>query len=99
MSIVDQIRKISNTTHIVSDPVVVMQGIVISIHPLEVNVEQRLSLKEVFLVVPERLTEYKVTLSSGEELVIREGLGVGDKVLLMRVQGGQQFIVLDRVVG
>lgn len=99
MSIVDQIRKISNTTHIVSDPVAVMQGIVVSIHPLEVNVEQRLSLKEVFLVVPERLTEYKVTLSSGEELIIREGLGVGDKVLLMRVQGGQQFIVLDRVVG
>lgn len=98
MSIVDKIRKISHTTQTVSDPVAVMQGVVTSVQPLEVNVEQRLSLKGGFLVVPERLTEYKVMVSGGQELVIREGLAVGDKLLLLRVQGGQQFIILDRVV-
>jgi len=31
-------------------------------------------------------------------IVIRRGLEVGDSVLLLRVQGGQQFVILDRVV-
>lgn len=30
--------------------------------------------------------------------VIREGLKVGDMVILVRVQGGQQYVVLDRVM-
>ena len=32
------------------------------------------------------------------KLTIRHGLKVGDKVVLLRVQGGQQFVVLDKVV-
>ncbi len=33
-----------------------------------------------------------------EPLVIRRRLEAGDKVLLLRVQGGQQYVLLDRVV-
>lgn len=33
-----------------------------------------------------------------EPLVIRRGLEAGDSVLLLRMQGGQQFVVLDRLV-
>lgn len=33
-----------------------------------------------------------------EPLVIRRGLEVDDKLLLLRMQGGQQFVVLDRLV-
>lgn len=33
-----------------------------------------------------------------EKIVIRPGLNVGDKVLLLRVQGGQKFVILDKVV-
>ncbi len=33
-----------------------------------------------------------------EPIVIRRGLEVGDKVMLLRVQGGQQYVILDRVV-
>lgn len=31
-------------------------------------------------------------------IVIRRGLEAGDKLLLLRVQGGQQYVILDRVV-
>jgi hypothetical protein len=34
-----------------------------------------------------------------DKIIIRSGLQVGDKVLLLRVQGGQQYIVFDKVVG
>lgn len=33
-----------------------------------------------------------------EKIVIRPGLEAGDKVLLLRVQGGQKFVILDKVV-
>lgn len=33
-----------------------------------------------------------------EKIVIREGLKVGDTVLLLRMQGGQKYVVWDRVV-
>jgi len=33
-----------------------------------------------------------------EPIIIRRGLEVGDRVLLLRVQGGQKFVVFDRMV-
>lgn len=33
-----------------------------------------------------------------DKITIREGLNQGDKVLLLRVQGGQQYVILDKVV-
>lgn len=33
-----------------------------------------------------------------EKIVIRSGLNAGDKVLLLRIQGGQKFVILDKVV-
>ncbi|HWQ41083.1 MAG TPA: DUF2577 domain-containing protein [Desulfosporosinus sp.] len=32
------------------------------------------------------------------KIIIRPGLKAGDKVLLLRVQGGQKFVILDKVV-
>lgn len=94
-----------------SNPVAILYGNVTKVDPLEVYVHQRLTLTEDFLVVTESLTRYEVDLrhahSTSEgatsealtgKIVIREGLKVGNKVLLVRVQGGQQFVVLDKVV-
>ncbi|WP_281885694.1 DUF2577 domain-containing protein [Paenibacillus sp. YYML68] len=33
-----------------------------------------------------------------EKLVIRRGMKLGDQVLLLRAQGGQPYVVIDRVV-
>lgn len=32
------------------------------------------------------------------KLIVRPGLKTGDKVLLLRVQGGQKYVILDKVV-
>ena len=64
-----------------TDPCKVMYGRVIGESPLTVRVEDRLVLKE-------------------KQLAFLEGSGilaVGDMVTLLRVQGGQQFVVLGRV--
>ncbi len=37
-------------------------------------------------------------ISGTKSITINNGLGVGDKVILLRQDGGQKFLVLDRVV-
>jgi hypothetical protein len=93
------------------NPVAVMFGTVIKTNPLEVNVDQRFTLDADFLVVPESLTRLELdlrhvhTIPSGttdealtQPVVIRPGLQAGDRVVLLRMQGGQKYLILDKVV-
>lgn len=97
MALASLIKQASMGAYNASNPVAVMFGTVTKANPLEVNVEQRFTLTRDSLVLTERLTEYRTTVD-GNEIIIRRGLQVGDRVLLLRVQGGQQYIVWDRVV-
>ncbi|MDF2925883.1 MAG: phage protein [Paenibacillaceae bacterium] len=91
-------------------PVALLFGEVVGINPLEVNVDQRFTIDADFLIVPETLTRLELDLShthssSGgatgdalsEPVVIRPGLEAGNKVILLRVQGGQQYLIVDKV--
>jgi hypothetical protein len=80
-----------------TNPVAVVYGSVNQIDPLEVKVDQRFALPQDFLLVPEHLTEYKVNIG-GQEVVIRKGFEAGDTLLLLRIQGGQKYLILDRLV-
>ena len=44
-------------------------------------------------------TENGVPLPADGSITLNRGLGVGDNVLLLRVQRGQKFVVLSRVYG
>lgn len=74
-------------------PVNVVIGKVTKLSPIEIEVSAKLSLTKDFLITTERVTKYE---TGG--ITIREGLKVNDSVVLLRVQGGQQFVVLDKVV-
>lgn len=109
-------------------PAGIMLGVVKSINPLIINVEQRLDLPAGLLLLTDNVRDYKVKLSfdnpsiknivkpysmddvpgtdykitfqdaAKNEITIYNGLKAGEKVLLLRVQGGQKFVVLNRVV-
>lgn len=92
-------------------PVALLFGTIINTNPLKVNVDQRFTLDPDFLLVPESLTRLELDLrhhhSTGEgttddglteSIVIRPGLQAGDRVMLLRMQGGQQYLILDKVV-
>lgn len=97
-----------------SNPVKVVFGTVTSVNPIQIEIHQKLKLTKEFLVMTERVTRYEVDLehnhsnSAGSttmgltdlltEKPIRTGLKSGDKVVLLRVQGGHQYVVLDKVV-
>lgn len=83
MSLVSLIKQVALGAVEQAKPVSVLFGTVSKVSPLEVVVDQRFSLSADFLIVPERLST---------------GIETGDKVILLRVQGGQDFIVMDKVV-
>nr|PZN50826.1 MAG: hypothetical protein DIU61_14460 [Bacteroidota bacterium] len=114
MTLANLIRQASLGAIEAVQPVAVMFATVTKVEPLEVNVEQRFTLTSDFLIVPESLTKYEVDIShthsvpdgntggmqpdSASKVVVRKGLEVGDKVILLRIQGGRQFVILDKVV-
>lgn len=111
-----------------TNPVTMTYGKVITTSPLQINVEQKMTLGEAQLILTDTVREQKIVLnidldtdsfthshtitepelitdevthkhsaSTKKEILIRKGLSVGDKVLLVRMQGGQKFIVIDRM--
>ena len=64
-------------------PCAIVFGIVKSTAPLSITIDQKLTLANPFLVVTQSA---KATLSAG------------DRGAMTRVQGGQQYLVIDKVV-
>lgn len=68
-----------------SQDVAFYYGKVIETNPLQIQVDQRFILDDDFLVLTSTVATSNV-------------LQKEDKVILLRAQGGQQYIVLDKVV-
>ncbi|RCX22596.1 uncharacterized protein DUF2577 [Fontibacillus phaseoli] len=112
MALGDKIRKLGSEAVGAGNPVAVLFGTVTRAHPLEVNVDQRFTFDEDFLILTESLQRYELDLKHThllpgseatkealtDKIVIRAGLQKGDVVLLLRVQGGQKYVVWDKVV-
>ena len=78
-------------------------GKVTKVNPLEVYVDNDLTLHEQYghLKLTRAVTDYEteLTMQFGErqKVTIHNALKVGDSVILVRKQGGQSYIVLDKV--
>lgn len=111
MGLANKIRQLGAGAVDASSPVSVLFGKVMNTAPLEILVDQRFTIDQDFLVVTQQMTRYELDLkhkhrTSAEDtqealvdkIVIREGLQAGDTVLLLRMQGGQKYVVWDKVV-
>lgn len=80
-------------------------GEVTSVSPLAVKLTHQLTVPSSILVVPEHLTDrtIKITVHNedgtdeNKEITIRNALVIGDRVALLRKQGGQLYFILDRI--
>ena len=112
------------------NPVNVCFGKVISTSPLNILVEQKITLGKAQLVLTRNVTDHSVNITMGWEtssslnthkhtvdgvessdanlshthdingnkkITVHNALQKGDEVLLLRMQGGQKYIVMDRV--
>jgi hypothetical protein len=94
----DIIKKASLGAVSNTNPVAFSYGTVVAAQPLQIQVEQRFILTGQALIVPESVMESWAELE-GKRILLHRGLEAGDRVLLVRMQGGQSYIVLDRLVG
>ena len=98
------IKQIAKQVFESESPTDIMFGNVISNSPLKINVEQRFTLTEEFLILTKNVIDYTIDVTINEasnvekkKITIHNKLKKGDKVTLIRVQGGQQYIVLDKI--
>ena len=106
-----------------SKPTAIVFGNVVSVAPLVITVEQKLTLTDAQLILTNNVRDYDLEMTvdhitestsggSGDssfashnhayvgkkKFTIHNGLIVGDEVILLQVQGGQKYIVLEKVV-
>ena len=79
-------------------------GEVVSISPLKIKLTPQLTLPESVLIVPQHLTGHSIdctmevdSTASVGTITLNNGLKLGDKVALVRKQGGQSYFILDRI--
>lgn len=84
-----------------SDPTAIQFGEVISIAPLKIIVEQKKLLTIAQLVLTRNVKDYEVEMTVDQvkkKYTVHNNLKLGDKVMLVKMQGGQKYIVLDKEV-
>ena len=81
MSMLETIKKAALAAGEAGAPVAVLFGEVAEVNPLRVLVDSRFELTEDFLLVPAHI----------------ELLADKDRLVLLRLQGGQQYFVLGKV--
>ncbi|KNY25010.1 DUF2577 family protein [Pseudobacteroides cellulosolvens] len=72
-------------------------GEITSLSPLRIKIDQKLELPDSVIILTSNVIEKKIIVGV-EEITINEGLQINDKVILLRVEKGQKFIVLSKVV-
>lgn len=115
-NLIEIIKKAAVDAVQASRPVNVVYGVVTSADPLKIQIDQKITLDEPFLVLTRNVTDYQVEVSmdhmtevsgvdphqhaiTGKKTVtMHNALKLGDKVVMMMSQGGQSYVVLDKVV-
>ena len=105
----EQIKKASMGAFNASNPLDIEFGTVIDNVKLTIQINQKRILPKEFFIIPQRLTRYVKDLKHTHtcpdgttstalfKLVIREGLLKGDNVILLKIEGGARYIVLDKI--
>ena len=101
------IKKAASKAVKAEKPVEVCFGKVTSAPPLQILVDQKFTLGAAQLVLTRNVTDFttNVTVSWNTEnrsggrksITVHNGLVVGDEVILIRQQGGQKYVVVDRI--
>ncbi len=94
-------------------PVNICFGKVTSASPLQVLVDQKMTLGSAQLVITRSVTDYEVSvtvdweteqaemhthdLTGKKKMKVHNSLVKGDEVVLLRQQGGQKYIIIDKV--
>lgn len=117
-NLIEIIKKTSLNAVENSKPMIAIIGVVESIGPLTIRIDQKSILEQDDLILTKNVVDYSIDMtvdhitevnSSLEEphshdykreksFKIHNALEINDSVILLRVQGDQRYIVLDKVM-
>ncbi len=111
--LVEEIKRAAVGAVDAGKPCGVFFGVVKSEKPLEILVEQKLTLGEGQLILSRAVTDYETEIEidwntetakehvhgikGKKKIKVRGSLKAGERVVLIRLAGGQRFLVADRV--
>lgn len=106
---IDAMKAISDGVHKASAPVELTSGQVVGVNPLSVKIDQKLILPEKVLVLTDAVKDHDVEITltgltdsrgdsvSGTSVItIHNALQIGESVILLRMQGGQKYMIIGR---
>lgn len=86
-----------------------IQGRVVSISPLQIYIDQKMTIGEKQVVLTDAVKDHDVditikgisdsrgdSISGTTTITIHNALQIGEAVLMIRKQGGQQFLIIGR---
>lgn len=112
-NMVELIKKAASEAMEASKPTGIFYGEVVSVSPLRIRIDQKLTLEAAHLMLTSLVSNFNVSMyvnhTTGDtdghthdykgtkQFAVKLGLSVGENVIMMRMQGGQKYIVLDRL--
>lgn len=100
-SLIESIKRIAINVIEESKPTAILFGTVVSISPLKINIELKDPLELEDIILTTNVTDHEVDMTVDgvrKKYTVHNGLRNGEKVTLIRQQGGQKYVILDRVV-
>lgn len=100
-NLVQLIKKAAYEAIEASKPAKFSYGVVVSIKPLSIRIDPKLTLSSDFLVITQNFSKHEIILSQNENrtsFIVENDLVIGDKVVLLQQKGGQKYLILDRMV-
>lgn len=102
-NLVELIKKAANEANEAGSPSTFVYGMVIRAEPVEIQIDgdNKLILSKEFVVLPEQFTDHEVEILDGgkRKIKILNALKDGERVVLIRQQGGQKYLVVGRTEG
>jgi len=79
------------------DPMRFCFGRVSKVDPLEIWIDQKLTIPESALILTGMVSKITCEAEGIGRITLDNSLKAGDQVILIRVDGGQKYIILDKV--
>lgn len=97
MELIERLKSIINDTVKAMDLLDTGYATIVSVSPLTLRIQAtQLVVTEPVAVLTDNL-RYRAVTVQGETVVINPGLKAGDKVLVLKANAGQNYIVISKV--
>lgn len=98
--LVEALQQLAAETGNGLNPVIIATGVVVSVDPLKIQIDQKTTLFESMLrltnAVKDHTVEINIPSSGLVTASVASALKVGETVFMVRDQGGQKYTVIDR---